>query len=298
LYNAFLAGVDNPLGPLPIQYADFAAWQRGWLQGETLDSHVAAWKRLLAHAQPLHLPVDHERPGIETFHGASHHFLFPAEISGPLRSITHKQGATLFMTLLAGFKALMQRYTGQEHIVLGAPIANRNRGEVEGLIGFFVNSLVLCTNVGGDPTFLELLARVRQVALEAYTHQDLPFEKLVEELQPQRYLNQNPLFQVAFAMQQNKAMKPTFQLRGAEAAIVDLPRIDVRFDMEVHLWEDGEVIRGYIVYNADLFESSTIERISAHYVRLLKGVAENPEIRLSSLEYMSEEELNQLEAWN
>jgi non-ribosomal peptide synthetase component F len=253
---------------------------------------------LLAHAQPLRLPVDHERPRVETFRGASHDFSIPEEIAALLRSITHKHGATLFMTLLAGFKALMQRYTGQEHIVLGAPIANRNRGEVEGLIGFFVNSLVLCTNLAGDPTFVELLARVRQVALEAYTHQDLPFEKLVEELQPQRYLNQNPLFQVAFAVQQSKAMKPLFQLRGAEAAIVELPRIDVRFDMEVHLWEERESIRGYIVYNADLFESSTIERMSAHYVRMLEGIAENPERRLSQLEYMSEEELKQLEAWS
>ncbi len=298
LYNAFLAGAENPLEPLPIQYADFAAWQRAWLQGKTLDRHLATWKRLLAHAQPLRLPVDHDRPSVETFRGAGHHFTIPPEIASTLRSITHKNGATLFMTLLAGFKALMQRYTGQEHIVLGVPIANRNRGEVEGLIGFFVNSLVLCTNLGGNPTFLELLARVRQVALEAYTHQDLPFEKLVEELQPQRYLNQNPLFQVAFALQQNKAMKPVFQLRGAEAAIVDLPRIDVRFDMEVHLWEERESIRGYVVYNADLFESSTIERLSMHYVRLLEGVAVNPELRLSQLEYMSEAELNQLEAWS
>jgi len=298
LYNAFLAGTENPLEPLPIQYADFAAWQRAWLQGETLEGHLAAWKRVLADAQPLRLPADHERPPVETFRGAGHHFTIPAEIASPIRSITHKHGATLFMTLLAAFKALMQRYTGQESIVLGAPIANRNRGEVEGLIGFFVNSLVLCTNLGGDPTFLELLTRVRRVALEAYTHQDLPFEKLVEELQPQRYLNQNPLFQVAFAVQQNKAMKPVFQLQGAEAIIVDLPRIDVRFDFEIHLWEEGEAIRGYVVYNADLFDASTIERMSAHYVRLLEGVAANPDLRLSQLEYMSKEEFKQLEAWS
>jgi non-ribosomal peptide synthetase component F len=181
---------------------------------------------------------------------------------------------------------------------LGAPIANRNRAEVEGLIGFFVNSLVLCTDLGGDPTFLELLARVRQGALDAYTHQDLPFEKLVEQLHPQRYLNRNPLFQVAFAVQENKAMKPVFRLPGAKVTIVELPHIDVRFDMEVHLWEEFDLIRGYLVYNADLFEASTIERMAAHYTRLLGAIAADPGRRLSQLEYISEEELKQLEAWS
>jgi hypothetical protein len=298
LYGALLEGAENPLEPLPIQYADFAVWQRDWLQGETLARHLVVWTRRLAHAEPLQLPADHERPDVETFRGGSYHLTIPAETAGPLRALTHKQGATLFMTLLAGFKALAHRYTGQEQIVVGAPIANRNRAETEGLIGFFVNSLALATDLSGDPTFLELLARVREVALEAYTHQDLPFEKLIEELHPQRYLNRNPLFQVAFALQQNKAMKPVFQLSGMEATIVEPPRIDVRFDMEIHLWEDGDALRGHIVYNADLFEASTIERMAGHYGRLLASVAATPEARLSELEYLSSEELKQLEAWS
>jgi pristinamycin I synthase 3 and 4 len=298
LYRAFLGGGGNPLEPLPIQYADFAVWQREWLQGEVLQKQIAAWKRLLRNLTPLRLPTDHDRPEVETFRGGGHNFAIPAETAVPLRALTHKHGATLFMTLLAGFKALMHRYTGQENIVLGAPIANRNRGETEGLLGFFVNSLVLCTDLSGDPSFVELLGRVRRTALDAYTHQDLPFEKLVEELHPERHLNRNPLFQVAFALQQTKAMRPMFKLPGVEMTIVTLPRIDVRFDMEIHLWEDGESIQGYIVYNADLFEAATIARLAGHYERALANIAARPEVRLSELQYLSPEELRQLEMWD
>jgi hypothetical protein len=298
LYEAFLEGKPNPLEPLPIQYADFAVWQRDWLQGDRLALHLSAWRRQLAHAERLQLPADHERPEAQTFRGNGHYFTVATETAAAMRALTHKCGATLFMTLLAGFKALMHGYTGQEHIVVGSPIANRNRTETEELIGFFVNSLVLCTDTGGDPTFIELLARVRKTALDAYTHQDLPFERLVEELHPERRLNRNPLFQVAFALQQTKAMKPVFNLPGAEATIVELPHIDVRFDMEIHMWEDGDLLRGYIVYNEDLFLAATIERMAAHYTRLLDAIAAAPETRISELEYLSPEELKQLEVWN
>ena len=202
LYRAFSAGEPSPLPELPIQYTDFASWQRTWLQGEMRETNLAYWRQQLGGDLPvIELPMDRVRPAVQGFHGATQSFDFPKSLSESLKALGRSQGATLFMVLLTAFKALLHRYTGHEDIIVGSPIANRNRSEVEGLIGFFVNALVLRTDLSGDPTFLESLRRVREVCLSAYTHQDLPFEMLVEELQSERDLSRQPLFNIMLSLQ-------------------------------------------------------------------------------------------------
>src|SRR5581483_10677364 len=201
LYGAFSAGRPSPLAELPIQYADYAVWQRGWLQGEVLEKQLEYWKQQLAGAPVLELPTDRVRPAARSYRGAIESVAISRDLLAGLKELSRRQGATLFMTLSAGFQVLLSRYSGQKDIVAGTPIANRSRGETEGLIGFFVNTLVLRTDMGGEPTFLELVRREREVAMEAYEHQDVPFERLVAELQVERDLSRNPLFQVMFALQ-------------------------------------------------------------------------------------------------
>src|SRR5690606_22415481 len=193
LYEAFAKGRPSPLSDLPIQYVDFAVWQREWLVGPTLEKQLEYWRARLESLPVLRLPTDRPRPSAATFRGAYHEWQVPAELTRRIGALAGAHRCTPFMVLLAAFKVLLSRYTGQEDIVVGAPIANRNRAEIEPLIGFFVNNLVLRTDLSGDPTFEEVLARVRDVTLGAYAHQDLPFEKLVEELQPERDLSRNPL---------------------------------------------------------------------------------------------------------
>ena len=201
LYDSFSAGQSSPLSPLPIQYADFAVWQRQWLQGEVSDSQLAYWKKQLAGVSVLELPTDHPRPPVQTFRGSKRCFFVPKSLTERLKALSREEGTTLFMTLLAAFQTLLHRYTGKDEIIVGSPVAGRNRTDIEGLIGFFVNTLILRTDFCGDPNFRELLGRVRKVALDAYAHQDLPFEKLVEELHPQRNSSHSPLFQVLFVLQ-------------------------------------------------------------------------------------------------
>jgi Condensation domain/AMP-binding enzyme/AMP-binding enzyme C-terminal domain/Phosphopantetheine attachment site len=212
LYEAFAAGKPSPLPGRTIQYADFAHWQRLWLQGEVLDTQLAYWTRQLAGISTLQLPTDRPRPEVNTFRGARRVLTLSPTLTQALKALSRRHGVTLFMTLLAAFQTLLHRYTGQDDIAVGSLIANRNRAEIEGLIGFFVNTLVLRTDLSGDTSFQELLERVREVALGAYSHQDLPFEKLVEELQPQRHLSHNPLFQVLFIFQ--NAPRPATELMG------------------------------------------------------------------------------------
>ena len=200
LYESFSIGQSSPLSTLPIQYADFAVWQRQWLQGEISDTQLAYWKKQLSGASVLELPTDHPRPPVQTFRGSKQSFLMPKVLTERLKAFSREEGVTLFMTLLAAFQTLLHRYTGHDDIIVGSPIAGRNRMDVEVLIGFFVNTLMLRTDFSGDPTFRELLGRVRRTALEAYAHQDLPFEKLVEQLHPHRSLSHSPLFQVIFAI--------------------------------------------------------------------------------------------------
>ena len=197
-YNAFVSGHAPDLPRLPIQYADYAVWQREWLQGEVLEGQLAYWKEKLADLSTLELPTDRPRPPVPSYQGAHLTFDLPAPLTQALKELSRREGTTLFMTLLAAFQVLLHRYSGQEDIAVGTPIAGRGRTELEGLIGFFVNTLVLRSDLAGDPAFTELLARVRETALGAYAHQDLPFEKLVEELSPSRDISRNPLFQVMF----------------------------------------------------------------------------------------------------
>ncbi|HZT57847.1 MAG TPA: condensation domain-containing protein, partial [Pyrinomonadaceae bacterium] len=202
IYKAFSAGRPSPLPELPLQYADFAIWQEEWLTGDVLQSHLDYWRGQLAGAAlVLELPTDRPRPAVESFRGARYCFRLPEELTASLQKLSRKEGATLFMTLLAGFQTLLYRYTGQKDIVVGSPIANRNRAETEDLIGFFVNTLALRTQIEGNPRFSELLKKVREMTLGAYAHQDMPFERLVEELQPRRDLSRSPIFQVMFILQ-------------------------------------------------------------------------------------------------
>jgi amino acid adenylation domain-containing protein len=298
LYQSSCDGSSDPLPPLHVQYADFAAWQRDWLRGDVLDAQTAAWKEALRDMEPLALETDFDRPRVESFRGDRLLFELNPTLARQVAAVCRTQGATLYMALLAGLKALFHRYTGQHHIVIGAPIANRNRAESEPLIGFFVNSLVLCTDVSGDPSFIELLARVRRTAIHAYTHQDMPFDLLVEELQPERRMDRNPFFQVAFALQSHEAMHPEFDLPGVKVITAPLPRIDVRFDLEFHLWQENDRISGQLVYNTDLFLDASVQRLVKHYVCLLKCATAAPNTRLSELGYLSHEELLQLQAWD
>ncbi|MDE5121367.1 MAG: condensation domain-containing protein, partial [Trichodesmium sp. St19_bin1] len=301
IYTATLLEKPSPLPELPIQYADFAVWQKNYLQGVTLETQLSYWKQKLQDLPQLQLPTDHPRPAVETFNGAGIPINIPAALTSKVKKLTQKQGTTLFMTLLAVFKVLLSRYSGQESIAVGTPIANRNRREIEGLIGFFVNSLVMYTDLGGNPSFTEVLNRVKQTALEAYGHQDIPFEKLVEELQPERALSQNPLFQVMFAVQQEEILKPSFSLPNLEVGWYEGggAEMTVRFDLELHLWPVGEEVKGFCAYNRDLFSAETISRMMSHYENLLSAAVETPERPVSKLPLMKEPELEQiLVEWN
>ncbi|MBD2005419.1 MULTISPECIES: non-ribosomal peptide synthetase [Cyanophyceae] len=314
LYTAFASckddkfSVSTPLPELPIQYADFAHWQREWLQGEVLETQLAYWRQQLDGISILNLPTDRPRPAVQSYRGATQLLQLPKSLSKALEALSQQEGVTLFMTLLAAFQTLLYRYTQQEDIAVGSPIANRNRSEIEGLIGFFVNSLVLRTNFDGNPTFRSLLSQVREVSLGAYAHQDLPFEKLVEELHPERNLNQNPLFQVVFALQN----APMSALELPDLTLSPLQFVDTettRFNLEFHLWEQkennglgvdsSEGISGFVVYSTDLFDAVTINRMLGHFQILLEGIVANPEQRVSELPILNEAELHQLLVeWN
>ncbi len=283
----------SPLTELPIQYVDFAAWQRQWLQGEVLQSQISYWRKQLEDApHRLELPTDHPRPAVGTLRSATYSFELSQELSVALNKLSQQQGCTLFMTLLAAFQTLLSHYTGSEDIVIGSAIANRNRAEIEGLIGFFVNTLVLRTNLAGNPTFKELLTRVRQMALGAYAHQDLPFEQLVEELQPQRDLSHTPLFQIMFVLQ--NAPMPALELPGLTLSFLPSQSGSSQFDLTLEMTETAQGIFGTLHYCTDLFEASTIIRMAGHLQTLLEGIVTNPELRLWELPLITEPERHTL----
>ncbi|MEH1969388.1 non-ribosomal peptide synthetase [Nostoc sp.] len=311
LYAAFAQNQPSPLLELPLQYADFAHWQREWLQGEVLQTQLAYWREQLNSISILHLPTDKPRPAIQSYQGATQFLELPKKLVDALEKLAQQEAATLFMTLLAAFQTLLYRYTHQEDIAVGSPIANRNRSEIEGIIGFFVNSLVLRSNLSGNPTFRELLGRVREVTLGAYSHQDLPFEKLVEELHPERNLSHHPLFQVVFGFQ--NAPMSALELPGLVLSFLNINLKKTRFDLELHLWkcsedfrslwggnwEYSEGLRGVMVYNTDLFDRATISRMVEHFKSLLSAIVANPEERIANLSLLSEVELHQvLVEWN
>ncbi|MBD2494910.1 non-ribosomal peptide synthetase [Nostoc sp. FACHB-280] len=298
LYPAFCDGQPSPLPALPIQYVDFAAWQRQWLQGQVLETQISYWRKQLANAPTvLELPTDYPRPAIQTFQGATYSFELSIELSTALQKFSQQQGSTLFMTLLASFQILLWRYTGQKDIVVGSPIANRNRAEIEGLIGFFVNTLVLRTNLGGNPSFVELLKQVREMALGAYAHQDVPFELLVEQLQPQRDLSHTPLFQVMFVLQ--NAPMSALKLPGLTLTPEDSSSDSAKFDLTLYVTETDSGLVASLEYNTDLFKESTICRMASHLQTLLAGIVANPQQRLSELPLLNKSEQHQLlREWN
>jgi amino acid adenylation domain-containing protein len=297
-YEAHAAGRTPELPDLPIQYADYAVWQRQWLQGSVLSEQLAYWKSALEGAPPvLELPTDHPRGAVQTFRGGRHRMLLPAGLARELSALGRAEHATLFMTLLAAFSLLLSRYAGEEDVVVGTPIAGRNRLETEELIGLFINTLVLRSDLSGDPSFRELLHRVREAALGAYAHQDLPFEKLVEELQPERSLSHAPVFQVMFMLQ--NAPREKRMLAGLEATTLRLERGTARFDLSLQVTEEPEGLACAFVFNADLFEARTIERFGRRLRRLLEAAVESPDSRISRLSFADEpEELRLLAEWN
>jgi FkbH-like protein len=292
LYESFAHGRPSPLPELPIQYTDFATWQQQWLQGDVLERQLIYWKQQLSGAPPvLELPADRPRPPLQTFRGAYQPLALPRALADKLLALSQREQVTLFMTLLAAFDTLLYRYTGQTDIVVGTPIANRHHAELAGLIGFFANTLVLRTDLAGDPSFRELLHRVREITLGAYDHQDLPFERLVSELQPERDLSYNPLFQVMFVFQ--NAPLPDLALSELTLSQVDSEGESTRFDLVFHLWEAPEGIGGILTYSTDLFDAATIEQMLKRFETLLEGIAANPEARISRLPLMSIEERQQ-----
>ncbi|HEX7239559.1 MAG TPA: amino acid adenylation domain-containing protein, partial [Longimicrobiaceae bacterium] len=298
LYAAYSQGRESPLPEPELQYADFAAWQREWLTGEVLEAQLRYWRETLRGAPPLlDLPVDHPRRSALGATEAGRRFDVSAEASRALRELGRREGATLFMTLLAAWQTLLGRYAGQEDVVVGTPIANRTRVETEGLIGFFVNTLVVRTDLSGDPRFRELLGRVRETTLEAFAHQDLPFERLVEELAPERSLTHNPLFQVMFALQ--AAEHGALALGDVEMEPLGGGRVGAKVDLGMTLFEEGERLRGRIDYRTDLFDGPTIERMVEHFRTLLEDAAADPGRPVSGLRLVSAaEERRLLAEWS
>jgi amino acid adenylation domain-containing protein/FkbH-like protein len=295
LYEAYSHSEPSRLPELNIQYADYAHWQREWLQGEVLERQLSYWKQQLAGAPAvLELPADYPRPALQTFRGAHQSLTFSPELTTALKALTQREGVTLFMALLAAFEILLSRYSRQDEIIIGTPIAGRNRAETESLVGFFVNTLVLRTDLSGNPTFAELLKRVREVALGAYAHQDVPFELLVEELQPQRDMSRTPLFQVMMVLH-NAPMAESQTKTGLELGSISIENQTAKFDLTLALSEtaDGR-LHSVWEYNTDLFAPATVERMMKHFEVLLDGVARNPERQLSEFHLLSNEEREQI----
>ncbi|NEQ47684.1 MAG: amino acid adenylation domain-containing protein [Leptolyngbya sp. SIOISBB] len=298
LYRAHLTGADPALPTLPIQYGDFAVWQRQWLQGEVLERQLSYWREQLSGNLPvLQLPTDFPRARVQTFRGAVENFALSADLSDRLKALAQQQSTTLFVALLAAFKVLLFRYTGQRDLLVGTPIANRNRAEVEGLIGFFVNTLVLRSRLIPEATFLDVLEQLKVTTYQAYEHQDLPFEKLVEVLQPERDLSYNPLFQVKFRLE--NAPQSAISLPGLTLKPLPQAYSTAKLDLSVDLYETPDGIVGGFEYNRDLFEPETIRRMVAHFQTLLAGIAATPHQSIAELPLLTTaEQHQQLVEWN
>ncbi len=289
LYTTFTTGKVSPLPELPIQYADFAVWQRQYLQGERREALLTYWKQQLANLPVLQLPTTRPRAEMKTNRGGSQSFVIPATVSQQLKQLSQQENVTLFMTLLASFKILLQRYTNQDDIVVGTDVANRNQAEIEALIGFFINLLVLRTDLSGNPSFLELLQRVRTQTLAAYAHQDLPFDELVRELQPERHLsNTVPLFQVLFVLQNTP--QSALELPKISLELLEYESETARFDLALFLTETESGIEGEWQYNADLFTEDTITRLTNHWQNLINSITSQPQSHINSLEMFTEAE--------
>jgi amino acid adenylation domain-containing protein len=296
-YTALVEGDEPHLPALPVQYPDYAVWQRARLQGDFLARQLDYWRATLAGAPPvLALPTDHPRPPMQSFAGAGHRFRLPDGVAEPLHALAREEGATLFMVLLAAFKTLLARYAGQADLVVGTPVANRGRGETEGLVGFFANMLAVRTDLSGDPAFREVLRRVRESALGAYAHEEVPFERLVEEVGAERSLSRNQIFQAVFLLDETPVR--AFRLPGLELAPVAVESDTSMFDLTLALARDEDGLTGRLEYATALFDASTAARMTEHLCVLLGGIAADPDARLSRLPLMSDADRAQVAGWN
>jgi amino acid adenylation domain-containing protein len=298
LYEAYREGRDSPLPELPVQYADYAVWQRRALRGERLDRHLAYWRERLAAAPALlELPTDRARPAVQSYRGASERFEIPANLVQRLQARGRAEGATLYMVLLAAFQLLLSRYAGTDDVVVGSPTAGRVRAELEDLVGFFINTLVLRTDLSGDPDFREVLRRVREVTLSAYEHQEVPFERVVEEVHPERSLSRTPLFQVMFVLQ--NAARAVFGLEGVRAAPLGVETTTAKFDLTLTLAETPQGLSGWLEYATDLFDPATAARMRWHLRVLLEAIASDPGRPVSELPLLDGDERRRVLAeWN
>ena len=293
LYKAFSAGETSPLAELPIQYADYAAWQREWLTGEVLQGQLNYWKQQLQGAPPvLEIPTDRTRPAVQTHQGALVSHSLGGQLSEQINALCQKEGVTLYMLLLAAFQTLLSRYSGQTDIVVGTPIAGRTQVETEGLIGFFVNTLALRGDLSGNPTFKEFLQKVREVVLGAYANQDMPFEKIVEELAPERSLGHNPLVQVVFSLQNSP--QGTLEMPGLTLSPVGGENRTAKFDLTLGIVENPEGITAVLDYSTDLFDETTAQRMLSHFNNLLQSICAHPETSVQDLALLSSEESHHL----
>ncbi len=293
LYNAYHRGESSPLPELPVQYADYAVWQREWLQGAVLQPQLQFWREALAELPILDLPTDRPRPAVTSYRGGSIEIEVPEALTRSLKELSRREGVTLFMTLLAAYQILLFRHSGQEDIAVGVPTAGRTQSQLEDLIGFFVNTLVLRGDLSGEPSFRAYLAQVRARALDAYAHQDVPFEKLVEELAPKRDMSRNPLFQASLVLQNTPP--GDWQLIGLEVQRVDgIRRGTAKFDLAMGLTESAGKLSGYLEYATDLFDAATIERMVGHWQTLLDGIVADPDCRIGELPLLTAEERRQL----
>ncbi len=297
IYAALLRKQPAGLPELPVRYSDFAVWQRAWLNSPAFASQLSYWRKQLAGLTPLQIPTDRPRPHRQSYRGEQQSVVLAAPLAASLQAISQSAGASLFMTLLAAFQVLLHRYTGQDDIVVGSPIANRNRREVEGLIGCFTNTLALRSDLSGNPEFRTLLSRVRATVLDALTHQDLPFEKLMEELPQERDLSRTPIFQVMFVFN-NTALKFN-QFGSVQAEPVDFQSTIARFDLTLSVMELESGLKAELIYNTDLFDEVTARNMAGHLQTLLGGIAADPERRIANLPLLTTAERNQLlTAWN
>ncbi|HEX8293413.1 MAG TPA: amino acid adenylation domain-containing protein, partial [Pyrinomonadaceae bacterium] len=298
LYEAFADGRPSPFAHPPLQYVDYALWQREQLQAGALDEQLSYWKQTLAGAPALlELPTDRPRPPAQSFSGARQELVIPRSLAEALRAVGERANATLFMTLLAAFEVLLYRYTGQPDVVVGVPVSGRDRPEIEASIGFFVNTLPLRTGLYGNPTFGELLGRVRAATLGAFDHPEVPFEKLVEVLQPNRDLSHAPLFQVLFNLQNFGAGR--LEMHGLALTQIEVDTGTSKFDLTLNLTETAEGMAGWLDYNTDLFDAPTVERMAGHLLEILKGVAAGPGTRLDELSLLTPRERQELLVeWN
>ncbi len=293
LYTVFLENEPSPLTELPLQYADFACWQRNTLQGEVLEQQLAYWRDQLSQSlAPLELPTDRPRPSVQTFAGATESKLLPKYMTRALEEISRQAGTTMFMTMLAAFQTQLHLYTNRRDIVVGTATASRTRVEIEGLIGFFTNTLVMRTDFAGNPSFQEILAQVRETSLGAMAHQDLPFEKIVEELEPKHDLSYSPLFQVGFLFEE--ASSQPFKMPGLRVGAFDVNEGAAKWDLSLALTENPQGIAAYLEYNTDLFDAATIQRMLGHLEHLLEQIINNPGVKLSELCLLTEPEWNHL----